>query len=75
MEPIAYELKYCERCGALGLRRACSSESYCEPCEKLLLHHFLPEQRSRRWMRRAKSKLPVAQPDPASATSGCRRVG
>lgn len=31
MQETAYELKYCERCGSLGLRRCQSSETYCEP--------------------------------------------
>jgi len=35
------ELKYCERCGSLKLRRAGSGENYCGSCVRLLLH-FLP---------------------------------
>ena len=39
MECITYELKYCERCGALGLRRSQSPESYCESCGKILINY------------------------------------
>jgi uncharacterized Zn finger protein (UPF0148 family) len=28
------ELKYCERCGTLGLRQGGSSQVYCESCEE-----------------------------------------
>jgi len=36
MQTITYELKYCERCGSLRLRRADSAETYCQPCEQVL---------------------------------------
>jgi hypothetical protein len=36
MEGTTFELKYCERCGALGLRRPHSPASYCEPCARIL---------------------------------------
>ncbi len=39
MEGITFELKYCERCGALALRRSHSSENYCEPCAQLLVKY------------------------------------
>jgi hypothetical protein len=42
MRPTEYELKYCERCGALGLRRAQSAETYCEPCGRILTHYSFP---------------------------------
>ncbi len=48
MELITYELKYCERCGSLGLRRCQSSENYCEPCGLILTNYVLrraPERR------------------------------
>ncbi len=36
MDIIRYELKYCERCGTLKLRPVTSSNTYCDPCERLL---------------------------------------
>jgi len=36
MQNIRYELKYCERCGSLRLRRSDSAETYCQPCEQAL---------------------------------------
>ena len=38
----SYELKYCERCGGLGLRRSKSGLPYCSDCEQML-RAFLPE--------------------------------
>ena len=32
----SYELKYCERCGGLGLRRSKSGLPYCCDCEQIL---------------------------------------
>lgn len=32
----SYELKYCERCGGLGLRRSKSDVPYCCDCEQML---------------------------------------
>jgi hypothetical protein len=37
----SYELKYCERCGGLGLRRNKSELPYCCDCEQIL-RSFLP---------------------------------
>jgi hypothetical protein len=36
MPLIKFELKYCERCGSLRLRRADSDDTYCQPCIQLL---------------------------------------
>jgi len=36
----SYELKYCERCGGLGLRRNKSGLPYCSECEQMM-QHFL----------------------------------
>jgi len=36
MEGTTLELKYCERCGSLGVRRPDSAENYCEACARLL---------------------------------------
>jgi hypothetical protein len=38
----SYELKYCERCGGLGLRRSKSDSPYCCDCEQMM-RSFLPE--------------------------------
>ncbi len=42
MQAITYQLKYCERCGALRLRRADSRDTYCRDCEQLLFN--MPRQ-------------------------------
>jgi len=36
MNTVQFELKYCERCGTLKLRRISSTTMYCMPCERLL---------------------------------------
>jgi ribosomal protein L37AE/L43A len=36
MKYSSYELKYCERCGGLGLRRSRSGLPYCSECEQLM---------------------------------------
>ncbi len=41
MQLATYELKYCERCGSLRLRRAASAEAYCEPCGRILVNYSL----------------------------------
>jgi len=48
MQETAYELKYCERCGSLGLRRCQSSETYCEPCGQILINYSFPGNLGRR---------------------------
>lgn len=45
----SYELKYCELCGALGLRRSKSETSYCPSCRQMLQDFLLtaiPQTRS-----------------------------
>jgi hypothetical protein len=37
----SYELKYCERCGGLGLRRQESGQPYCSDCEQMMQHFLL----------------------------------
>jgi hypothetical protein len=37
----SYELKYCERCGGLGLRRRESAFPYCCDCEQMM-RNFWP---------------------------------
>ncbi len=49
-----YELKYCERCGALGLRRRQSAETYCEACGQMLLNYFTPRLARRPQLRNPK---------------------
>jgi hypothetical protein len=48
MKQGTYELKYCERCGSLGTRRAHSSDTYCESCAQILTHSLLPGIANRR---------------------------
>ena len=43
MQTISYELKYCERCGSLRLRRADSTEDHCPSCERALLQSLSPD--------------------------------
>jgi hypothetical protein len=52
MEPTAYQLKYCERCGSLRLRPADSAENYCQPCEQALFNWSLPEETVRLLLRK-----------------------
>jgi len=42
METTSYELKYCERCGTLKLRRVASESTYCRGCESLLTRFTFP---------------------------------
>ena len=48
MDRATYELKYCERCGALGTRRYATKDTYCEVCTELLARSFSPDSLSRR---------------------------
>jgi len=41
MTYATYELKYCERCGGLGLRRSKSGSPYCCDCEQIM-RTFMP---------------------------------
>ena len=41
MKPKAYELKYCELCGSLGVRLLDTAGSYCQPCAEIFLHYSL----------------------------------
>lgn len=41
MDNIKLELKYCERCGTLKLRRVDSATTYCRRCEGLLARYTL----------------------------------
>lgn len=61
MQETAYELKYCERCGSLGLRRRQSSETYCEPCGQILTNYSFPGDLSRQSLLRKSRTEPRAQ--------------
>jgi hypothetical protein len=77
MQDVTYELKYCERCGSLGLRRSHSDETYCEPCGRILTNYSFPGDAARRSSNR-QPKLPVAaQPKfdiEAQSTASCGRL-
>jgi hypothetical protein len=77
MHDVTYELKYCERCGSLGLRRSQSAETYCEPCGRMLTNYSLPGDAGRRCSVR-QPKLPVAAPPKldieAQSTACCGRL-
>jgi len=65
MQSITYELKYCERCGSLGLRRADSANIYCKPCGQALENLSFDNQKQRTdWLlarkRRAQIKVKPA---------------
>ena len=66
MQAISCELKYCERCGSLRLRRTDSADTYCQPCGRALFNLPLGEAlRSKipiRRSRAAQPELPVLQP-------------
>jgi hypothetical protein len=48
MDTTKFELKYCELCGALGLRRTKTSENYCRSCEALLTQRVVARHSIRR---------------------------
>jgi hypothetical protein len=56
MESATYELKYCERCGALGTRRSETDNTYCELCAQILTRSLLPDALGRRPRRRRNAK-------------------
>jgi ribosomal protein L37AE/L43A len=62
MQLATYELKYCERCGSLRLRRAESAETYCEPCGQMLANFSLVSHAARasQLLRRPRGKSTVA---------------
>lgn len=55
MSYSSFELKYCERCGGLGLRRTHSGTSYCATCDQMMQNFLLRPSRAllRRGPRRA----------------------
>ena len=72
MRYSSYELKYCERCGGLGLRRSKSGQPYCVACEQMM-HRFSLKARA------AAPPIPgglrriVLRLGPASATGAAAR--
>ncbi len=63
MAAITYELKYCERCGSLGLRRLQSGEAYCGRCEQILIKYSVPGGAvGRSSSRRSKTQTPTPLP-------------
>ena len=62
MQPTTYELKYCERCGSLRLRRAASVETYCGPCGQMLLNGCLLNhaERATALLRKSRAKSVAA---------------
>lgn len=42
---IEMELKYCERCGGLGLRVQGSEQAYCEVCAPIMSEHAISRKR------------------------------
>lgn len=47
-EIIFMELKYCERCGGLWLRRQGAAQPYCAPCSLELMDLPAPQTKVRR---------------------------
>jgi hypothetical protein len=75
MEQGTYELKYCERCGSLGTRRADSSDTYCESCAQILTQVFLPASAGcRPRLSRTRASKPVPPRLKAEAEPACGRV-
>lgn len=76
MQTTEYELKYCERCGALRLRRRQSSETYCGPCGEILNNYSFPGAAGRRsLLRKSKTELgpPLKLEGMAQAQVACGR--
>ena len=75
MERTTYELKYCERCGSLCLRPSQSSQTYCQPCGKLLLDYAFTGDRGL-LLRKSKdeSAAPLPSAGQPSAIEMCGRL-
>ena len=67
MEATSLELKYCERCGALGLRQPESNHNYCQPCADVLSSEFSLLHLARRAARRACAALHTSPQTEAAA--------
>ncbi len=64
MEATSLELKYCERCGALGLRRPQSSANYCGSCAQVLTRDVFSLHLGR-GRRRSRPQAEIRRPVPA----------
>jgi len=75
MQAIKYELKYCERCGSLQLRRADSAENYCPVCECALVLALSPDALVSKLRRkpRASRKRMLVPPGEAYSELSCGR--
>ena len=62
LEVFQMELKYCERCGALWLRRSGSDEVYCASCLPKMLDY--PALRKSNGRRRLTVSRDVRNPEP-----------
>jgi ribosomal protein L37AE/L43A len=71
MQLSTYELKYCERCGSLRLRRAASAGTYCEPCGQMLANYSLCNhaQRASLLLRKPRPKSGAALMAPGDSQS------
>jgi hypothetical protein len=78
MQTISYQLKYCERCGSLRLRRADSAEDYCPSCERAVWQSLSPDDlvsKLRRKPRAQKSRargLRLSDPRNEAVQPPCR---
>ncbi len=76
MEGTSYELKYCERCGSLGLRRLRSAESYCRSCGQLVNDSLSTHAIRKLLRRKPKAEVPpmpaVRNAVPAAGVRGGR---
>ena len=72
MEATSLELKYCERCGALKVRRVDSTDNYCKRCARLLTTQLSALHLAGRRGRRACAAAvlpPRPEKSPASAAA------
>jgi len=60
-----YELKYCERCGGLGLRRSNLGQPYCFACEQMMRRFLLHPPSSPAAGRGAQRNLRLREHAPA----------
>lgn len=74
MKQTTYELKYCERCGSLLLRRSHTPETYCKPCVRSLTSYSLPGRRIRKPLPVTPELLSLAMRSQAAAPGGLRRA-
>jgi ribosomal protein L37AE/L43A len=72
MQLSTYELKYCELCGSLRMRRATSAETYCQPCGQMLANYSVSHYAQRANLRlcKAPAKSGAAPVVPGDTHSG-----